>query len=162
LARGAHVMALASDPSAADDMAAGPVRRDRGRLSPITSLFSCSPPLGLRWRLVLLVLLPSLPALALVLQDATAERDSLLAAAEARTLRLARAWSDHHSDLVREAKTMLIAGARTSVSSSGCGAELAELTARARWPSPLAVIDQRGAILCSSLAGGEALDGIDA
>ena len=45
--------------------------------------------------------MPSLPALALVLQNAAAERGSLLAAAEARTLRLARAWSDHHSDLVQ-------------------------------------------------------------
>src|SRR5262249_52942583 len=60
-------------------------------------------PLGLRARLALLVVVAGLPALLLFLLHAQSERAQLVAEAEARALRLARAWADNHDALLREA-----------------------------------------------------------
>ncbi len=119
------------------------------------------PRLSLRWRLVLLVLLALLPALLFFVQYVQEERAQLIAAAEARALRLARAWAQNHDALVREAQLVLDAAERdpalAQAAPSGCAASLTRLVADTRWSSAVEIVDRHGIVLCGSDSGGEPL-----
>src|SRR5271166_5094755 len=65
------------------------------------------PVLGVRWRLVLLVVVSLVPAIVLFLERTSTERAALLDQAQARVLRLAMVWADNHDALVREANLIL-------------------------------------------------------
>ena len=114
------------------------------------------PRIGLRWRLVLLVLLALLPALIFFFHYARAEREQLIAQAQGRALRLARAWADNHDALVREAELVIAIAEREPALAAGqggaCSAALARLDAQIHWSSEIDVIDRHGVVLCASEA----------
>jgi PAS domain S-box-containing protein len=111
------------------------------------------PQLGLRWRLVLLVLLALLPALIFFFRYAQDERQQLIVQAQSRALRLARAWADNHDALVREAELVLDIAERDPALLTGedgaCSAAVTRLAAEVRWSSEIAVIDRNGIVLCA-------------
>jgi PAS domain S-box-containing protein len=119
------------------------------------------PRLSLRWRLVLLVLLALLPALLFFVQHVQEERADLIAAAEARALRLARAWAQNHDSLVREAQLVLEAAERdptlAQAAPAGCAASLTRLVADTHWSSVVEIVDRNGIVLCASQSDGEPL-----
>jgi PAS domain S-box-containing protein len=119
------------------------------------------PRLSLRWRLVLLVVLALLPALLFFVQHVQEERAALIAAAEARALRLARAWAQNHDALVREAQLVLEAAERdptlVHAAPAGCAASLTRLVADTRWSSAVEIVDRNGIVLCASQSGGKPL-----
>ena len=112
------------------------------------------PRLSLRWRLVLLVGLALLPAILFFVQYVRAEREQLTAAAEARALRLARAWAGNHDALLREAELLLEAAGRdpalATPAPGGCDASLERLAADTHWSSEIELVDRSGALICSS------------
>jgi PAS domain S-box-containing protein len=112
------------------------------------------PRLSLRWRIVLLVLFALVPAVLLLLDDAHRLQEQLVAAAEARALRLARVWAQNHDALVREAE-LLIEAARRDPTVEGldperCSAALRSLAESAHWPSELLMVDNNGIVRCAS------------
>jgi PAS domain S-box-containing protein len=112
------------------------------------------PRVGLRWRLVLLVMLALLPAVIFFFRYAHDERQQLIAQAQSRALRLARAWADNHDALVREAELVIEVAEREPAlaqsTGGACSAALAQLVAHAHWSSAIDVIDRNGVALCSS------------
>ena len=112
------------------------------------------PRIGLRWRLVLLVLLALLPAILFFFRYAHDEREQLIGQAQSRALRLARAWADNHDELVREAGLVIDVAERepalAGAPGGACSAALARLATHIRWPSPIEVIDRAGLVLCAS------------
>ena len=117
--------------------------------------------LGLRARLALLVVVAGLPALLVFLDHAHRERAGLMADAQARALRLARAWAENHDALVREAHLLLLAASRDPAAlgaGESCDGALHALAARATWSSPIAIIRRDGTIACASQHDGVMLD----
>jgi PAS domain S-box-containing protein len=117
---------------------------------PFSVRFPC---VALRWRLMLLVLVPTIPALLLFLEDASNDRAALVAEAEQKAMRLARVWADNHDGLLREAHLFIEAvAARAQQDPTGhaCAAWLSMLTARAHWPGAVAIIGRSGARFCTS------------
>jgi signal transduction histidine kinase len=112
------------------------------------------PALGVRARLVLLVVVALAPALLLFLHHTLGQRAALLHEAEDRALHLARIWADNHDGLLREAALLLeVASREPGVSAEqdlACTAALRHLTARTRWAGPLAIVDREGALACST------------
>jgi PAS domain S-box-containing protein len=121
--------------------------------------------LGLRARLAVLVVVAGLPALALFLYHAQRERAALMAEAEARALRLARAWAENHDALVREAHLLLLAASREPAAATGdtasCDAALRALAGRVGWSSALAVFRRDGTVACATRDDRAVLDRID-
>jgi hypothetical protein len=122
----------------------------RWRRRPFSVRFPC---VALRWRLMLLVLVPTVPALLLFFEDANKDRAALVAEAEQKAMRLARVWADNHDGLLREAHLLIEAvAARAQQDRTGdeCAAWLAMLTTRAHWPGAVAIIGRSGARFCTS------------
>src|SRR4051794_15127278 len=69
------------------------------------------PSVGLRWRLSILVLLVILPAAVLFIVHSAHDRERLVAAAEARALRVARAWAENHDAILAAGRFLLEAAA---------------------------------------------------
>src|SRR5260370_7227199 len=65
------------------------------------------PVMGLRWRLVLLVVVALAPAILLFLHHSATQRAELILGAQSRALRLARVWADNHDAVLREANLIL-------------------------------------------------------
>ncbi len=112
------------------------------------------PRISLRSRLVLLVLLALLPAMTFFVHYARVEREQLITQAQARALRLARAWAENHDALVREAELVLEAARRepavTEAAPEGCGEALRRLARGVHWSSEIDVVDRNGVVLCAS------------
>src|SRR5260221_10629381 len=70
------------------------------------------PVMGLRWRLVLLVVVALAPAILLFLHHTATQRAELILGAQSRALRLARVWADNHDAVLREANLILEAANR--------------------------------------------------
>jgi PAS domain S-box-containing protein len=122
-----------------------------GRARLIVARLSGAFRLGLRARLALLVVVAGLPALLLFLHHAQGVRAGLMAEAEARALRLARAWAENHDALVREAHLLLLAATRDPAAAGDratCEAALRTLVGRVNWSSPIALFGRDGAIAC--------------
>jgi PAS domain S-box-containing protein len=119
--------------------------------------------LGLRARLVLLVVLAGLPALLVFLYHAQRERADLIVEAQARALRLARAWAENHDALVREAHLLLLAASRDPATMVGtCETALRALVDRVNWSSPVALFRRDGSIVCGTHPDRSMFDRMDA
>jgi signal transduction histidine kinase len=108
------------------------------------------PSVGLRGRIMMMVLVALLPAMTLFLYHIAQDRGELLAAAEVRALYLARAWAEHHDERIREAEAVLRAAARSPMDQNACAAELTVLSHDAAWPATIAIVDHDGKALCTS------------
>ncbi len=122
------------------------------------------PTIGLRWRLVFLVVATLSPALLLFLHHTQNIRAALLTEAQARALHLARSWAENHDAVLREANLVLEAALRDPAIATGagdqCSAALAQLAARVSWSSALAVIDRGGTVLCTTEGNDAILSGL--
>src|SRR5260370_36760834 len=120
------------------------------------------PVMGLRWRLVLLVVVALAPAILLFLHHSATERTELILGAQSRALHRARVWADNHDAVLREANLILEAVNRdpdiAAVDSTKCSAALRALAARVEWSAALAIVDRRGDAVCTT--DGAILDGI--
>src|SRR5258708_37553768 len=63
------------------------------------------PVVGLRWRLVLLVVIAVAPAILLFLHHSATQRTELILGAQSRALHLARVWADNHDAVLRDRKS---------------------------------------------------------
>jgi signal transduction histidine kinase len=115
---------------------------------------------SLRIKLIQLVLLALLPALALILYGAREQRRSAAAVAETEALRLARILSASHQRLIDSTRHLLVALARTPEIRKGehaaCVALLSDLIQQYPPYSNLAVADVNGEILCQARSPGKA------
>lgn len=122
------------------------------------------PVIGVRWRLVLLVVIALAPSLLLYLFHTQTQRAELVLEAQNRALHLARTWADNHDAVLREANLILEAVLRdpTIVNNdpTACGAALRNLAARVMWTAPLAVVDRQGKALCTTETGSDLLGGL--
>ncbi len=112
------------------------------------------PVIGLRWRLVLLVVVALAPAILLFLHHSATQRAELILGAQSRALRLARVWADNHDAVLREANLILEAANRdpdiAAADSTKCSAALRALAARVEWSTALAIVDRRGSAVCTT------------
>jgi PAS domain S-box-containing protein len=112
---------------------------------------------SLRFRLLLLVLLAVVPALALVLYTASGERSAAAAAAQDDALRVARAAADDQAALIEQARLVLVDLSQVYEASVGdvqtCRAIYSDLRARYLQGYPryanLGVVNAEGRIFCS-------------
>lgn len=115
---------------------------------------------SLRVRLIQLVLLALLPALALIIYGAREQRRNAAAVAEVEALRLARILSASHQRLIDSTRHLLAALARTPEIRKGepaaCKALLADLIQEYPPYSNLAVADVNGEIFCQARSPGQA------
>jgi PAS domain S-box-containing protein len=118
---------------------------------------------GLRARLAALVIVALCPAALLFLDHAQFERRQLVNEAQARTRRLAEAWANVHSELIREARLVLEIVARDKVvqSSDDCERVLHRIVAPVGWASPLVVVDASGDVFCAMNYNSAVLDRLD-
>jgi signal transduction histidine kinase len=123
------------------------------------------PVIGVRWRLVLLVVVALAPSLLLYLLNIQTERAGLVLEAQNRTLHLARTWADNHDAVLREANLILEAVLRdpdiVTDDPISCGVALRSLADRLTWTAPLAVVDRQGETLCTTETGGNLLGGLN-
>ncbi len=122
------------------------------------------PVIGLRWRLVVLVVVALAPAILLFLHHTESERAGLILGAQNRALRLARVWADNHDALLREADLILEAVLRdpaiAAADTAQCSAALRALSARVQWSAGLAIIDRDGSALCTTETDGAVLGAV--
>jgi PAS domain S-box-containing protein len=125
------------------------------------------PTIGLRWRLVFLVVATLSPALLLFLHHTQNIRAELLAEAQSRALHLARSWAAQHDAILHEANLVLEAALRDPAiapdakerdtretgGKEPCDTALTQLATRVGWPSALAMIDRDGTVLCTTERG---------
>jgi PAS domain S-box-containing protein len=150
-----------------EDKTSGPDatrRAERGLSRPALRLPRLRWPLiGLRWRLVVLVVVALAPAILLFLHHTATQRAGLILGAQSRALRLAQVWADNHDAVLREANLILEAAIRdpgiTEADSAKCSAALRTLAARVEWSAALAIIDRDGRALCTTETGGAILGG---
>jgi PAS domain S-box-containing protein len=123
------------------------------------------PAIGLRWRLVLLVVAALTPALLLFLHHTQNIRGELLAEAQTHALHLARRWAENHDGVLREANLILEAAIRDPGTSSGtkdqCSTALIGLAAHVGWSSALAIVDRDGTVLCTTERENASLSGLN-
>ena len=122
------------------------------------------PSIGLRWRLVFLVVAALTPTLLLFLHHTRNIRAELLAEAQTHALHLARSWAENHDGVLREANLILEAAIRDPGTGSGtkdqCSAALTALAAHAGWSSALAIVDRSGTVLCATQRDNAGLSGL--
>ncbi len=110
---------------------------------------------SLRSRLILLVLLAVLPALALALYTGLEQRNQAALKAEEEALRLARLVANHQANLIEGGEQLLIALARLpairEADWSACDAFLAILLQQYAYYANLGVAAPNGDLLCSAL-----------
>jgi signal transduction histidine kinase len=106
--------------------------------------------IGLRGRIVLLVLIALLPMLVLFIIHARQEREWLLGEAENRALLIARAWNQHNGEYLDEANVLLRLVDGISPSGGDCEQKLALVTYQTHWRAEVAIVDHDGKVLCSS------------
>ena len=106
--------------------------------------------IGLRGRIVSLVLIALLPTLALFVIHTRQEREWLLGEAENRALLIARSWNQHNSEYLDEANVLLRLIADVSPSGTDCTQKLATVTLQTHWHEEVAIINRNGEVLCSS------------
>src|SRR6185437_12211416 len=106
--------------------------------------------LGLRGRIVLLVLIALLPMLILFIVHTRQEREWLLGEAENRALLIARAWNQHNSEYLDEANVLLRLVNDISPSRGDCVQKLALVAYQTHWRAEVAIVDRGGKVLCSS------------
>jgi signal transduction histidine kinase len=106
--------------------------------------------IGLRGRIVSLVLIALLPTLALFVIHTRQERDWLLAEAENRALLIARSWNQHNGEYLDEANVLLRLTADVSPSGTDCTQKLATVTVQTHWREEVAIVNRNGEVLCSS------------
>jgi K+-sensing histidine kinase KdpD len=106
--------------------------------------------LGLRGRIVLLVLIALLPMLILFVVPTRQERLWLLGEAEDRALLIARAWNQHNGEYLDEANVLLRLVNDVSPSGGACEQKLGLVTYQTQWRAEVAIIDRAGEVLCSS------------
>lgn len=108
--------------------------------------------IGMRGRIVLLVLIALLPMLILFIVHTRQERDWLLAEAENRALLIARAWNQQNGEYLDEANVLLRLINDISPEGADCAQKLATLGYETHWGPEVAIVDRSGAVLCSSQA----------
>jgi PAS domain S-box-containing protein len=122
------------------------------------------PVIGLRWRLVVLVVVALAPAVLLFLHHTGTERAELILGAQSRALRLARVWADNHDAVLREANLILEAALRDpgigEADIAKCSTALRALAARVEWSTALAIVDRDGSALCTTETDGAILGGV--
>jgi signal transduction histidine kinase len=106
--------------------------------------------LGLRGRIVLLVLIALLPMLVLFIVHTRQEREWLLGEAENRALLIARSWNQHNGEYLDEANVLLRLIDDISPGGNDCVQKLALLAYQTHWHAEVAIVDHAGKVLCSS------------
>ncbi|HWE72217.1 MAG TPA: ATP-binding protein [Stellaceae bacterium] len=106
--------------------------------------------LGLRGRVVLLVLIALLPTLVLFIVHTRQERGRLLEEAENRALLIARSWNQHNDEYLDEANVLLRLVAGINPSGADCELKLDLVTNQTHWRAEVAIVDNKGKVLCSS------------
>jgi signal transduction histidine kinase len=106
--------------------------------------------LGLRGRIVLLVLIALLPMLILFIVHTRQEREWLLDEAENRALLIARAWNQHNGEYLDEANVLLRLVDDISPSGGDCEQKLGLVTYQTHWHAEVAIVDRAGKVMCSS------------
>src|SRR5215469_2641412 len=106
--------------------------------------------LGLRGRIVLLVLIALLPTLILFIVHTRQEREWLLGEAEDRALLIARAWNQHNGEYLDEANVLLRLVSDISPGGGGCEQKLGLVTYQTHWRPEVAIVDRAGKVMCSS------------
>ncbi|MBA3274791.1 MAG: ester cyclase [Chloroflexia bacterium] len=126
---------------------------------------------SLRFRLVLLVLLASLPSFALLFLTASQQREDAVAAGQDESRRLARLVAANQSDVASQIETVLVATAGLlGDTADGCGERLQRLIAPATTPlegtagpdlrvegatfTQVVVLNDDLSVSCAGLAGG--------
>ncbi len=117
---------------------------------------------SLRFRLILIVLLAFLPAMALVLYTGLEQRTGAAAYAEQSTRRLVELGSLHQARQIEEAHRLLISSASRFSSQrmddEHCSASMAELVKRHPYYLNVGLIAPSGKVLCSALPSGTGMD----
>ncbi|HEX3969720.1 MAG TPA: ATP-binding protein [Stellaceae bacterium] len=106
--------------------------------------------LGLRGRVVLLVLIALLPMLVLFIVHTRQERGWLLEEAENRALLIARSWNEHNGEYLDEANVLLRLVDDVNPSGADCEQKLGLVTYQTHWHAEVAIVDHDGKVLCSS------------
>lgn len=106
--------------------------------------------LGLRGRIVLLVLIALLPMLMLFIVHTRQEREWLLGEAENRALLIARSWNQHNGEYLDEANVLLRLVDGINPSGSDCEQKLGLVTYQTHWRAEVAIVDRAGKVMCSS------------
>jgi signal transduction histidine kinase len=117
---------------------------------------------SLRFRLLALVLLALIPALALILYNAAEERSFATREVEAGSLRLARLVAADHQRMVEEIRQLLITLSYLPETGTGrqpaCNQVFAELLSQYPQYANLAVVGPNGALLCNAVQPGAELN----
>ena len=110
---------------------------------------------GLRVRLLLLVVLAAVPAIALLTYNASRERDDLGRTEQAEAIRMVQLAADYHGWLVNSTKEVLSSMATAPVVANGnwsrCSAFMSQFIAKNPRYSNMGVASISGEILCSAL-----------
>ncbi len=117
---------------------------------------------SLRFRLILIVLLAFLPAIALVLYTGLEQRAGAAAYAEQSARRIVELGSLHQARQIEEAHRLLIslAGRFSShrIDGEQCSAQITEIVKRHPYYLNVGLIDPSGKVLCSALPAGTGMD----
>ena len=105
---------------------------------------------GLRGRIVLLVVIASLPTFALFVFHTRHERQWLLNQAEDRALQIARAWNEHNGEYLDEANVLLRLTDGIAPRGGDCVQKLGFLGWQTHWTAEVAIVGRDGEVLCSS------------